>query len=315
MITWSIPSAGTSVGSASLDPSTFSPLITAPCFRGSSSTNPRRSMSCSPRARISRTAITPAAPAPTSSTAGRAACRRSGPPAVERRLCSADRPARHPDAQQAAKRRQRVHDDDRDGNPQLLQRFRQEEPKPQEDRARARAGADERRHLGHPDVLPHERERPAEVERRKLDGQHQGQLKDSVVPVVERGRRTRTAAGRPARRPGPSPPGRIRRSCAGRRAEASCGTDPRVTALRVVRRRMSRSLHTAQGQELCRRDGHHVALSGVRYDTSRELETPVVSRRFVPLTRHRSRRRPSCGVSPAVRWRTQPSGGGDLAKR
>ena len=87
MITWSIPSAGTSVGSASLDPSTFSPLITAPCFSGSSSTNPRRSMSCSPRLRISRTAITPAAPAPTSSTAGRAA-----PPLraarFERRLCS-----------------------------------------------------------------------------------------------------------------------------------------------------------------------------------------------------------------------------------
>ena len=61
MITWSIPSAGTSVGSASVDPSTFSPLITAPCFSGSSSTNPRRSMSCSPRLRISRTAITPAA--------------------------------------------------------------------------------------------------------------------------------------------------------------------------------------------------------------------------------------------------------------
>ena len=41
MITWSIPSAGTSVGNASIDPSTLSPLITAPCSSGSSSTNLR----------------------------------------------------------------------------------------------------------------------------------------------------------------------------------------------------------------------------------------------------------------------------------
>jgi hypothetical protein len=52
-------------------------------------------------------------------------------------------------------------------------------------RPRARAGSDERRHLGHPDVLPHERERPGEIERRELDGQHQGQLIDGVVPVFE----------------------------------------------------------------------------------------------------------------------------------
>jgi len=34
MITWSIPGAGRSVGSASIDPSTFSPVITAPCSSG-----------------------------------------------------------------------------------------------------------------------------------------------------------------------------------------------------------------------------------------------------------------------------------------
>jgi len=38
MITWSIPSAGTSVGKASVASSTFRPL-TAPCFGGSSSTS------------------------------------------------------------------------------------------------------------------------------------------------------------------------------------------------------------------------------------------------------------------------------------
>src|SRR3990172_3304833 len=66
-----MPNSRTKRGRSAVVPSTFTPLITAARLKGSSSTKPRIARFVSPRPWISRTAITPARPAPISSTAGR----------------------------------------------------------------------------------------------------------------------------------------------------------------------------------------------------------------------------------------------------
>ncbi len=214
MITWSIPSAGTSVGSASRRPQHLQPVDHRPLLQRVVVHEP-------PQVHV---LLAPAADLPHRHHPGRPrpdeqhrrprrAAAPGRPPSAE--VVLEDRPARHPDPQQAAKGRQRVHDDDRDGDAQVRVALGQEEPEAEQDSARARAGADERRHLGHPDVLPDEGQRPADVEGRELDGQHQGQLVDGMLAVDAGDLRTRTAAGRPARRPPPSPAGRSRTWCGG----------------------------------------------------------------------------------------------------
>ena len=148
-------------------------------------------------------------------------CRRSGPPASRRRLRSqtarrATRmPSRPPNAVSVFITMIEM------GIRSSLQRVRQEEAKAQEDAAEPSAGADEGRHLRHPDVLPDERRAPRSGRAPRTGRPAPGAADRTAWRLWSRGRRTRTAAGRPARRPGPSPPGRTRRSCAGRGADGA----------------------------------------------------------------------------------------------
>ncbi len=179
--TWSMPCSATNRPISRVAPSTLTPWITVPSFCGSSSTKPTIFRFMAALAWISRAAITPACPAPTSST-GIA----SSPVAAVTRgpLVPLEQPPTgHPHREHPPDAEHRRHQADRQGGPPLCEPVGQPEPEQHERQQRPEPGLQKRHHLPHADVAPDEAVDPEHLQRTELDKQHQRQLDQHVLEV------------------------------------------------------------------------------------------------------------------------------------